>query len=62
MNALWAKLRPHILSWLLLPWLVMLAAAIAVAVATGQPTRGRGGSPALSRGASAWRPRPSARR
>ena len=39
MNALWAKLRPHILSWHMLPCLVMLAAAIAVAVATGQPTR-----------------------
>ena len=39
MNGLWAKLRPHILSWHMLPCLVMLAAAIAVAVATGQPTR-----------------------
>ena len=39
MNALWLKLKPHILSWHMLPCLVMLAAAIVVAVATGQPTR-----------------------
>ena len=39
MNALWLKLKPHILSWHMLPCLVMLAAAIVVAVTTGQPTR-----------------------
>ena len=39
MNALWLKLKPHILSWHMLPCLVMVAAAIVVAVTTGQPTR-----------------------
>jgi hypothetical protein len=38
-TTLWTKLRPHILSWHMLPCVVMLGAAIAVAVATGQSGR-----------------------
>jgi hypothetical protein len=37
MRALWSKLRPHILSWHMLPCLLMLAAAIGVVVVTGRP-------------------------
>ena len=39
MSAIWAKFRPHLLSWHMVPCLAMLAAAIAVAIATGQPGR-----------------------
>ena len=38
MNALWAKLRPHIFSWHMLPCVLMLAVAIGVVVATGRPS------------------------
>jgi hypothetical protein len=39
MRPIWLKVRPHLLSWHMLPCLMMLAGAIAVAVATGQPSR-----------------------
>jgi hypothetical protein len=38
MSALWAKLRPHILSWHMLPCLVMILVAVAIVVATGRPS------------------------
>jgi hypothetical protein len=37
MSGPWSKLRPHILSWHMLPCLVMLAVAIGVVVAIGRP-------------------------
>lgn len=39
MSAIWAKVRPHLLSWHMVPCLVMLVAAVGVAIATGQPQR-----------------------
>lgn len=39
MSALWQKVRPHVLAWHMVPCLVMLAAAVGVAIATGQPSR-----------------------
>jgi hypothetical protein len=37
MRTMWLKLRPHLLSWHMLPCLVMTVAAIGVVVATGRP-------------------------
>ena len=37
MSSLWGRLRPHLLSWHLLPCAIMLVAAVGVAIATGQP-------------------------
>jgi hypothetical protein len=37
MNWFWQRLRPHILSWHMLPCALMLIAAVAVTVATGRP-------------------------
>ena len=39
MSALWSKLRPHLLSWHMIPCLVMLAVAIGAAIVAGQPSR-----------------------
>jgi hypothetical protein len=39
MSALWSKLRPHLLSWHMIPCLVMLAVGIGAAIVAGQPSR-----------------------
>ncbi len=36
MSGIWQKLRPHVLSWHMLPCLVMLIAAVGIAIATGR--------------------------
>jgi hypothetical protein len=36
MNEIWHKLRPHLLSWHMVPCVVMLAAAVGIAIATGR--------------------------
>ena len=35
MSTIWSKVRPHLLSWHMVPCLVMLVGAVAVAIATG---------------------------
>ena len=37
MRNLWAKLRPHLLSWHMIPCVVMLVVAGGIAIATGRP-------------------------
>jgi hypothetical protein len=37
MRTMWLKLRPHLLSWHMLPCLVMIVLAAGVVIATGRP-------------------------
>ena len=37
MRTMWLKLRPHLLSWHMLPCLVMIVVAVGVVIATGRP-------------------------
>jgi hypothetical protein len=38
MRTIWRKLRPHILSWHMLPCLVMILFAVGAVIATGRPS------------------------
>ena len=38
-RTVWAKLRPHLLSWHMIPCLAMIIIAVGAAIVTGQPSR-----------------------